>query len=98
MHYTVSLPDDMWHAAGMEKATNILFNDYRSTRYFGMIRHFRRHIAASLVCASPAIDKVSAEWPSADKLQPLSDDTYYAPYATTLRMSDLLSEQSAVAA
>ena len=37
VHYNVSLPDDMWHALReMEKATNIPFNDYRSTRYFGM--------------------------------------------------------------
>ena len=85
-----SLPDDMRHAQReMEKATNILFNDYCSTR-FGMIRHFRRHswLLLYLFGASPAIDK-SFRRMKADKLQPLSDDTYYAPYATTLRMSDL---------
>lgn len=93
VHYNVSLPDDMWHALReMEKATNIPFNDYRSTRYFGMIRHFRRHswLLLYLFGASPAIDKSflpNGQVP--DKLQPLSDDTYYAPYATTLRMSDL---------
>ena len=93
VHYNVSLPEDMWHALReMEKATNIPFNDYRSTRYFGMIRHFRRHswLLLYLFGASPAIDKSflpNGQVP--DKLQPLSDDTYYAPYATTLRMSDL---------
>ena len=93
VHYNVSLPDDMWHALReMEKATNIPFNDYRSTRYFGMIRHFRRHswLLLYLFGASPAIDESflpNGQVP--DKLQPLSDDTYYAPYATTLRMSDL---------
>ncbi len=93
VHYNVSLPDDMWHALReLEKATNIPFNDYRSTRYFGMIRHFRRHswLLLYLFGASPAIDKSflpTGKVPA--KLQTLSDDTYYAPYATTLRMSDL---------
>lgn len=94
VHYNVSLPDDMWHALReMEKATNIPFNDYRSTRYFGMIRHFRRHswLLLYLFGASPAIDKsfLPDDKKVPEKLQPLSDDTYYAPYATTLRMSDL---------
>ena len=93
VHYNVSLPDDMWHALReMEKATNIPFNDYRSTRYFGMIRHFRRHswLLLYLFGASPAIDKsFLPEGKVPEKLQEFSDDTYFAPYATTLRMSDL---------
>ncbi|WP_083006232.1 glutamate--cysteine ligase [Halomonas sp. GT] len=93
VHYNVSLPDDMWHALReLEKATNIPFNDYRSTRYFGMIRHFRRHswLLLYLFGASPAIDKSFLPTGAVpEKLQSLSDDTYYAPYATTLRMSDL---------
>lgn len=93
VHYNVSLPDDMWHALReMEKATNIPFNDYRSTRYFGLIRHFRRHswLLLYLFGASPAIDKsFLPDGNVPNKLQSLSDDTYIAPYATTLRMSDL---------
>ncbi|ATH79365.1 glutamate--cysteine ligase [Vreelandella venusta] len=93
VHYNVSLPGDMWYALReMEKATHVPFNDYRSTRYFGLIRHFRRHswLLLYLFGASPAVDKSflpSGQVP--DKLQPLGDDTYIAPYATTLRMSDL---------
>ncbi|WP_447955876.1 glutamate--cysteine ligase [Vreelandella sp. EE7] len=93
VHYNVSLPEDMWHALReLEKATNIPFNDYRSTRYFGMIRHFRRHswLLLYLFGASPAIDKsFLPDGKIPEKLEPLGDDTYYAPYATTLRMSDL---------
>ncbi|BBI49783.1 hypothetical protein HORIV_22040 [Vreelandella olivaria] len=94
VHYNVSLPDDMWHGLReLEKATNIPFNDYRSTRYFGMIRHFRRHswLLLYLFGASPAIDKsfLPDGHKVPEKLQSLSDDTYFAPYATTLRMSDL---------
>ncbi|MFI0471686.1 glutamate--cysteine ligase [Halomonas sp. HMF6819] len=93
VHYNVSLPEDMWHALReLEKATNIPFNDYRSTRYFGMIRHFRRHswLLLYLFGASPAIDKsFLPEGKVPEKLAPLGDDTYFAEYATTLRMSDL---------
>ncbi|MCP1313490.1 MULTISPECIES: glutamate--cysteine ligase [unclassified Halomonas] len=93
VHYNVSLPEDMWHALReLEKATNIPFNDYRSTRYFGMIRHFRRHswLLLYLFGASPAVDKsFLPDGRVPDKLTPIGDDTLYAEYATTLRMSDL---------
>ncbi|SDN61452.1 glutamate--cysteine ligase [Vreelandella arcis] len=93
VHYNVSLPDNMWQALReLEEATNVSFNDYRSTRYFSMIRHFRRHswLLLYLFGASPAVDKsFLPEGQVPEKLKPLSDDTYYAPYATTLRMSDL---------
>ncbi|MGP9677037.1 glutamate--cysteine ligase [Halomonas sp. AOP27-A1-41] len=93
VHYNVSLPDDMWHALReLEGANNIPFNDYRSTRYFGLIRNFRRHswLLLYLFGASPAVDKSflpNGNVP--EKLKPLNDDTFYAPFATTLRMSDL---------
>ncbi|MGO3058221.1 glutamate--cysteine ligase [Halomonas sp. AOP43-A1-21] len=93
VHYNVSLPEDMWHSLReMEGASNIPFNDYRSTRYFGLIRNFRRHswLLLYLFGASPAIDKsFLPEGNVPEKLQALNDDTFYAPYATTLRMSDL---------
>ncbi|PRY66389.1 glutamate-cysteine ligase [Vreelandella songnenensis] len=93
VHYNVSLPEDMWHALReLEGAGNIPFNDYRSTRYFGLIRNFRRHswLLLYLFGASPAIDKsFLPDGKVPEKLEPLGDDTFYAPYATTLRMSDL---------
>ncbi|RUR42340.1 glutamate--cysteine ligase [Vreelandella populi] len=93
VHYNVSLPEDMWHALReLEGAVNIPFNDYRSTRYFGLIRNFRRHswLLLYLFGASPAIDKsFLPEGNVPEKLKPLNDDTFYAPFATTLRMSDL---------
>ena len=93
VHYNVSLPDDMWHGLReLESASDVPFNDYRSTRYFGMIRHFRRHswLLLYLFGASPAVDKsFLPDGKVPEKLKPLGDDTYYAPYATTLRMSDL---------
>ena len=93
VHYNVSLPDEMWQALREEEGeTETLFNDYRSTRYFGLIRNFRRHswLLLYLFGASPAIDKSFLDGGRVpDKLEPLGDDTYVAPYATTLRMSDM---------
>lgn len=93
VHYNVSLPDEMWQALrDVEGQTETPFNDYRSTRYFGLIRNFRRHswLLLYLFGASPAIDKSFLDGRRApDKLEPLGDDTYVAPFATTLRMSDL---------
>ncbi|MGM0614873.1 MAG: glutamate--cysteine ligase [Pseudomonadota bacterium] len=93
VHYNVSLPDSMWQALqALESEEHTAFNDYRSTRYFALIRNFRRHswLLLYLFGASPAIDKSflpGGKLPQ--KLHTLDDETYYAPYATTLRMSDL---------
>ena len=93
VHYNVSLPDSMWKILQtLEGEENTPFNDYRSARYFALIRNFRRHswLLLYLFGASPAIDKSflpTGEVP--EKLRELDAETYYAPYATTLRMSDL---------
>ncbi|MDR5899592.1 glutamate--cysteine ligase [Halomonas vilamensis] len=93
VHYNVSLPDSMWKVLqAFEGQESTSLNDYRSARYFGLIRNFRRHswLLLYLFGASPAIDKSflpSGNVP--EKLKTLDDETYYAPYATTLRMSDL---------
>ncbi|WP_346799297.1 glutamate--cysteine ligase [Halomonas sp. Bachu 37] len=93
VHYNVSLADDMWQALReLDGVTDTPFNDYRSSRYFGLIRNFRRHswLLLYLFGASPAIDKsflAGGKVPA--KLKELDAETYYAPYATTLRMSDL---------
>ncbi|WNK21259.1 glutamate--cysteine ligase [Halomonas piscis] len=93
VHYNVSLPDEMWQALReVEGQSDTAFKDYRSTRYFSLIRNFRRHswLLLYLFGASPAIDKSFLDGkPVPSKLEPLGDDTYMAPYATTLRMSDL---------
>ncbi|WP_075881384.1 glutamate--cysteine ligase [Vreelandella massiliensis] len=97
VHYNVSLPDSMWQVLQtLEGQERVSLNDYRSTRYFGLIRNFRRHswLLLYLFGASPAIDKSflprgDAPETVPEKLKPLDDETYYAPYATTLRMSDL---------
>ncbi|MDN3523223.1 glutamate--cysteine ligase [Halomonas ramblicola] len=93
VHYNVSLPDDLWELLReADGAGDTLLNDYRSARYFGLIRNFRRHswLLLYLFGASPALDRSflpGGEIP--DKLQAHGRDTLVAPYATSLRMSDL---------
>ncbi|GAA3898380.1 glutamate--cysteine ligase [Halomonas cibimaris] len=93
VHYNVSLPDEMWQALrAIEGQSDTALSDYRSTRYFGLIRNFRRHswLLLYLFGASPAIDKSFLDGKRVPaKLEPLGEETYIAPYATTLRMSDL---------
>lgn len=61
-----------------------------SADYFGLIRNFRRHsfLLLMLFGASPA---VSAEFVAGQDhvLQPLNGNTFYLPYATSLRMGRL---------
>ena len=63
---------------------------FRSNQYLGLIRNFRRFgwLTLYLFGASPAMCKSFGS--GADiGMQELSDDTWYAPFGTSLRMSDL---------
>jgi len=73
IHYNFSLPDQR-------------SND----DYFALIRNFRRNswLLLYLFGASPAVC-ASFVAGRAHELQPLSDDTLYLPYATSLRMGRL---------
>ncbi|AXY42238.1 glutamate--cysteine ligase [Halomonas sp. JS92-SW72] len=93
VHYNVSLPDDLWTLLReLEGATDTPMADYRSQRYFGLIRNFRRHswLLLYLFGASPALDRSfldGREIP--DNLEAHGSETLVSRYATSLRMSDL---------
>nr|WP_081948939.1 glutamate--cysteine ligase [Halomonas xinjiangensis] len=93
VHYNVSLPEDLWALLReMDGQGQLNLGDYRSSRYFGLIRHFRRHswLLMFLFGASPALDRSFLEHsPTPDKLRAHARRTLMAPYATSLRMSDL---------
>jgi glutamate--cysteine ligase len=89
VHFNYSLPAAFWPAyqailGGEQTAT-----EFRSDHYLGMIRNFRRvgWIILYLFGSSPAVCKSFAG--SAAKLPSLNADTWFEPYATSLRMSDL---------
>ncbi len=93
VHYNVSLPDDLWELLReLEGDVDTPLRDYRSARYFGLIRNFRRHswLLLYLFGASSALDRSflpSGELP--EKLQRHGEDTLVSRHATSLRMSDL---------
>ncbi len=96
IHYNVSLPDDIWPLLQeLEGRQDESLQGYRSTRYFDLIRNFRRNswLLLYLFGASPALDRSFLGKDGGDnrcdKLKPLGKETLYGPYATSLRMSDL---------
>lgn len=93
LHYNFSLSDDFWpELKSLNDSQNSrVLQDFKSEQYFALIRNFRRHswLLMYLFGASPALDKSFLDG-QAHSLEPFDDqDTYYKPYATSLRMGDL---------
>ena len=89
-HYNWSLPQAFWeHLHGFEKS-KLSLQDFISARYFGLIRNFLRFgwLVPYLFGASPAICESFLQGRKVD-LDTLVPGTFYGPYATSLRMSDM---------
>ena len=98
LHYNFSLPRAFWAFLHQhERATSDLA-DYIDTRYFDLIRNFRRNywLLMYLFGASPALCSSFVSGRDHD-LTPFNGDvhTLHAPYATCLRMGDLGYQSSA---
>ncbi len=89
-HYNWSLPDEFWAVLKDCCAAQSQAQDYASERYFGLIRNFLRYgwLVPYLFGASPALCESFLQGQPSD-LPELVAGTRYAPYATSLRMSDL---------
>ncbi|MDI3325093.1 glutamate--cysteine ligase [Pontibacterium granulatum] len=90
IHYNFSLPEALWPEYQVFCENQDRVQDFRSAQYFTLIRNFRRYswLLLYLFGASPALSKsFMKDKPHA--LESLDDDTFYLPYATSLRMSDL---------
>jgi len=94
IHYNFSLPDAFWPLLQGLQATPDLskkaLQAYQSQRYFALLRNFRRHgwLLNYLFGASPALSR-SFVATKPRQLEVFDAHTYYGPYATSLRMSDL---------
>lgn len=97
IHYNYSLDDRLWQALAAQPETRAAFavrttseRAVQSESYLAMIRNFRRYswLLMYLFGASPALSAGFLRG-RAHKLDTLSNDTLYLPYATSLRMSDL---------
>ncbi|AVR94710.1 glutamate--cysteine ligase [Pseudoduganella armeniaca] len=90
IHYNYSLDERLWRILADAEGSTKSPVAYQSEAYLATIRNFRRHswLLMYLFGASPALNSSFLRG-RPHKLDTLSADTLYLPYATSLRMSDL---------
>jgi glutamate--cysteine ligase len=98
VHYNFSLSETLWRLLQSAEQTPGSAMDYQSERYIALIRNFNRYswLLMYLFGASPALATQFLRGHE-HRLQVLSDDTLYLPFATSLRMSDLGYQNNAQA-
>jgi len=98
IHYNFSIPDSVWEILRDAEEPNSTLQDFKTKRYFGLIRNFRRYfwLLLYLFGASPAVCRSFVKGRD-HGLETINDDehSYYAPNATSLRMGDLGYQSSA---
>ena len=90
VHFNYSLPETFWshyHEIVGDHRNEV---DFRSDQYLGLVRNFRRFgwLILYLFGDSPAMCKSFGGGAQLD-MQSLHGDTWYEPFGTSLRMSDL---------
>lgn len=90
VHFNFSLSEKFWPVYQQVVGSHQAVDEFRSDQYLCMIRNFRRMgwLVLYLFGASPALCR-SFTSAAAAGLKALDDDTFFEPYATSLRMSDL---------
>jgi glutamate--cysteine ligase len=90
VHFNYSLPQGFWPVYREVLDSDLTIEAFRSDQYLGLIRNFRRFgwLVLYLFGSSPALCKSFSGAASAS-LKSLNADSYFEPYATSLRMSDL---------
>lgn len=100
VHYNLSFPDQLFAYLQQQESDpqlkQLSLQDYRSHRYFGLIRNFIRLIpmVMYLLGASPTVCRCLVTGRE-HHLQPLVKGTLYLPEATALRMGRLGYQNSA---
>lgn len=93
IHFNYSVPESLWPLLQKQSKTDKNLQDFISDAYFGLIRNFQRQgwVLLYLFGASPAICKsYFKDRPHlAKSFDEFDYHTLYAPYATSLRMSDV---------
>jgi len=91
VHFNYSIQKDFWpYYRTLLKQENVPLQEFISEHYFCLIRNMQRYgwLVFYLFGASPAICKSFLSGQSI-KLEKYDSNTYYLPYATTLRMGDI---------
>lgn len=92
IHYNWSLPDECWVLLQQHAQDTRPLKDFKTERYFALIRNFKRHfwLLLYLFGAAPAVCR-SFVAGRAHGLVPFGRDDHslHMPYSTSLRMGDL---------
>ena len=90
VHFNYSLPEMFWDQYHKFECSSLEMDKFRAQQYMGMVRNFRRFgwMVLYLFGASPAVCKSFMDGQHSD-MKNFNETTYYEPYATSLRMSDL---------
>ncbi|MFW2372723.1 MAG: glutamate--cysteine ligase [Gammaproteobacteria bacterium] len=90
VHFNYSLPDSFWQLYQTIEEDNQPFQAFVSEQYFALIRNLQRYgwLVPYLFGASPAVCKSFLGGKPSD-LAEFDSNTYYEPYATSLRMGDI---------
>jgi len=91
VHFNYSFPEHFWPVLADIVKKPDTGPDFRSDAYFALLRNYRRHgwLILYLFGNSPAICPSFLGGRRVDWLQELLPGSFYAPHATSLRMSDL---------
>ncbi len=91
LHFNFSLHDDAWPLLQSFVDDNTPTQEFRSERYFSLIRNFHRlgWVVPYMFGASPALCGSFLQGDMPYKFEKLGQGTYYLPYGTSLRLSDL---------
>lgn len=98
IHYNWSLPDECWQILQASDNDSGSLQNFKTERYFALIRNFRRHfwLLLYLFGAAPAVCRSFVRGRN-HHLQAMGEDNHslHLPYATSLRMGDLGYQSSA---
>ena len=85
-----SLPEAFWLAYQAQEGEGGPLRDFVDRSYFGLVRNLHRYgwLVLYLFGASPAVCRSFVGLRDAD-FEPLDPETFYAPFANSLRMSDI---------
>jgi len=90
VHFNFSFADDFWHAYQCIEENKESPQTFISESYFGVLRNLQRFgwVVPYLFGTSPAVCK-SFLYGQQTTLKVFNENTFYHPYATSLRMGDI---------
>jgi len=90
IHFNYSFSEAFWERYQELEGDSGSLQDFRSSAYFGLTRNLQRYgwLIPYLFGASPAVCK-SFVGPDEHRFQDFNENTYYDPYASSLRLGDI---------